>query len=77
MQIVKLLFGGLLAHRLISVIVTLIIAGVIFMMATDANFMTSAASKIGDLLSGESGGIVDWITDYITKVIDLFRANMN
>lgn len=77
MQIVQVLFGGLLAHKLISIIVTLVIAGVLVMLVTDADFITSAADKVGGIVDGESSNIVSWITDYIIKVINMFKANMS
>lgn len=77
MQIIQLLFGGMMAHRLLSMVIGLIMAVLIFMLVTDADFVTSAASKIGDIIAGEQGGIVDWIVDYITKIIGMFKANMS
>jgi len=72
MDFLKTLFAVLFAHRVMSIIITIVIAFIIFYMVSDLEFMNRVFEGTMVWLNKNIGAMSNWIINAIQLVMSKF-----
>lgn len=72
MNFLKTMFAVLFAHRVMSVIITIVIGTILFFMVSDLEFMDKVFESTMVWINKNTGAMSTWIIDATSRIMGKF-----